>query len=41
MESYREAGVDRVLFELTDQKGPDARDAVLRELDELRALNQV
>ncbi|MFB9740115.1 LLM class F420-dependent oxidoreductase [Pseudonocardia sulfidoxydans] len=39
MRSYREAGVDRVLFELTDQKGPGARDAVLRELDELRALS--
>ncbi|MGD9986659.1 LLM class F420-dependent oxidoreductase [Pseudonocardia sp.] len=39
MESYRQAGVDRVLFELTDQKGPGARDAVLRELDELRTLS--
>ncbi len=37
LESYAAAGVDRLLFELTDP-GPDATDATLRELDVLAAL---
>ncbi|QJY45683.1 LLM class F420-dependent oxidoreductase [Pseudonocardia broussonetiae] len=37
LESYAAAGVDRVLFELTDP-GPAETDAVLRELDELAEL---
>lgn len=38
VESYRKAGVDRLVFELTDRSGPGARDATLAELDELAAL---
>lgn len=37
LESYAAAGVDRLLFELTDP-GPDGADATLRELDTLAAL---
>lgn len=37
IESYAAAGVDRLLFELTDP-GPDAADATLRELDDLARL---
>ncbi|MFR9803305.1 LLM class F420-dependent oxidoreductase [Pseudonocardia sp. RS010] len=36
--SYAEAGVDRVLFTLTDQEGPDAESATLTELDTLAEL---
>lgn len=38
IESYRRAGADRVIFELTDQSGPGARDTTLAELDELAPL---
>jgi probable F420-dependent oxidoreductase len=38
IESYRAAGVDRLLFELTDRSGDGARDGTLAELDELAAL---
>jgi probable F420-dependent oxidoreductase len=38
IESYRAAGVDRVLFELADRSGPHARDRTLAELDELAGL---
>ncbi|GAA1873126.1 LLM class F420-dependent oxidoreductase [Pseudonocardia ailaonensis] len=33
LESYVEAGADRLLYALTDQDGPGARDATLAELD--------
>lgn len=38
VESYAAAGVDRLLFELSDH-GPDSTDATLRELDDLTHLH--
>jgi probable F420-dependent oxidoreductase len=38
LESYAKAGVDRVLFTLTDQDGPDAEANTLAELDTLAGL---
>ncbi|WP_433505100.1 LLM class F420-dependent oxidoreductase [Pseudonocardia halophobica] len=38
LDSYAQAGVDRVLFTLTDREGPDADAATLAELDTLADL---
>jgi probable F420-dependent oxidoreductase len=38
LESYAKAGVDRVLFTLTDREGPDAEAQTLAELDTLAEL---